>query len=296
MNEQPLVSIGIPTFNRPKGLRKTLIGITRQTYKNLEVIVSDNCSPGDEVNILMKELCSGDSRITFYRQTKNLGPTHNFKFVLEKAAGDYFMWAADDDKWLGDDFLSNLMTYAPLNILTFPDAVVNGGAFNLSFPLQIYENCESQFDYCKAFCSTGSGYPFYGIYNLPLFNRFGLRFQFDTDMQYYNEGTFLHKLFLAGPVKYVKDSKIEFSDNSNRPFSEVLLESFFEYFRRTILIYINADLPAEKKTDLVNTIFRNYTNHIKSLMLSGTKAQRFSKKIGIKRLKGAVKFLTKRHL
>ena len=45
---QPLVSIGIPTYDRPEGLRRTLAVRNGQTYANLEIIVSDNASPGDE--------------------------------------------------------------------------------------------------------------------------------------------------------------------------------------------------------------------------------------------------------
>jgi glycosyltransferase involved in cell wall biosynthesis len=95
----PLVSVGIPTYNRPDGLRRTLECITGQTYQNLEIIVSDNCSPGSETDDVIREFVSKDGRIQYYRQEKNQGPTNNLKFVLEKATGEYFMWAADDDEW-----------------------------------------------------------------------------------------------------------------------------------------------------------------------------------------------------
>ena len=38
-----------------------------------------------------------DSRIQYFRQKKNIGSFFNFQFVQEKANGEYFMWAADDD-------------------------------------------------------------------------------------------------------------------------------------------------------------------------------------------------------
>ena len=41
-----LVSIGIPIYNQPESLEKTLNSITKQTYQNLEIIISDNHSPG----------------------------------------------------------------------------------------------------------------------------------------------------------------------------------------------------------------------------------------------------------
>lgn len=96
---KPLVSIGIPTYNRPEGLRRTLECITGQTYKNLEIIVSDNCSPGEETQKVVQEFMEKDSRIQYHRQVENKGAAFNFRFVLEKATGEYFMWAADDDLW-----------------------------------------------------------------------------------------------------------------------------------------------------------------------------------------------------
>ena len=97
--KQPLVSIGIPTYNRPEGLRKTLECMTNQTYKKLEIIVSDNCSPGEETQNIMKEFADRDSRVKVYRQDANRGAVFNFRFVLDSSQGRYFMWAADDDYW-----------------------------------------------------------------------------------------------------------------------------------------------------------------------------------------------------
>ena len=104
---EPLVSVGIPTYNRPDGLRRTLECITGQTYKNLEIIVSDNCSPGTEIEEVVREFMARDSRIQYYRQGENKGPMFNFNFVLEKATGEYFLWAADDDIH-ERDFISSL--------------------------------------------------------------------------------------------------------------------------------------------------------------------------------------------
>ena len=111
-SESPLVSVGIPCYNRPDGLKRTLECITNQTYRNLEIIVSDNCSPGPEIEAVVKEFISKDSRIQYYRHGENKGLTFNFQFVLEKATGEYFMWAADDDI-CEPDFIRTLLT--PLN-------------------------------------------------------------------------------------------------------------------------------------------------------------------------------------
>ncbi len=95
----PLVSVGVPTYNRPGGLRRTLECITSQSYRNLEIIVSDNASPGSETMDVVSEYMSRDGRIKYVRQKENIGVIPNFQFVLQKSTGEYFMWAADDDEW-----------------------------------------------------------------------------------------------------------------------------------------------------------------------------------------------------
>lgn len=116
----PLVSVGIPTFNHPEGLEKALKCITSQTYRNLEIIISDNNSPGDKTGQVVSTYLEQDPRITYYKQEVNIGPSPNFQFVLEKSKGDYFMWAADDDEW--DPKYIEKCTYA---LMKNPDAVLS---------------------------------------------------------------------------------------------------------------------------------------------------------------------------
>ncbi len=100
----PLVSVGIPTFNRPEGLAAALANIRNQTYENLEIIVSDNASPDPAVSEVARAAAANDSRVSYFRQPLNLGPKANFEFVLTRSSGVFFMWAADDDAWC-DDFI-----------------------------------------------------------------------------------------------------------------------------------------------------------------------------------------------
>lgn len=93
-----LVSVGIPTYNRPDGLKRTLEQICAQTYTNLEIIVSDNCSPDPRVKEIAESFVKKDSRVTYYRQKENIGANNNFNFLIKQAKGALFMWAADDDE------------------------------------------------------------------------------------------------------------------------------------------------------------------------------------------------------
>ena len=88
----------MPIYNRPEMLVTALAGIRRQTYKNLEIIISDNASPDPQVAIICRQAQRDDPRIRYVRQTNNLGARANFDFVLKQATAPFFMWAADDDR------------------------------------------------------------------------------------------------------------------------------------------------------------------------------------------------------
>jgi glycosyltransferase involved in cell wall biosynthesis len=98
----PLVSIGVPTYNRAKGyLRKVIERSLGQTYSNIEVIVSDNCSI-DETPELVRSF--NDPRLRYFRQQTNLGANGNFNYCLRQARGAYFLLFHDDDM-IDEDFV-----------------------------------------------------------------------------------------------------------------------------------------------------------------------------------------------
>jgi glycosyltransferase involved in cell wall biosynthesis len=93
----PLVTIGIPTYNRINSLERAIKCAINQTYKNLEIIISDNATPGADVEILVKGYMRSDSRISFKKHTDNFGLEKNFQYVINVANGKYLLLAADDD-------------------------------------------------------------------------------------------------------------------------------------------------------------------------------------------------------
>lgn len=108
-NTRPgLVSIGIPTYRRPRELRRTLELLCAQSCRDLEILVSDNASPGDETRAVVEAFASTDARVRYVRQPENRGPIANFQYVLEHSRGEFFMWAADDD-WRAPTFVDALL-------------------------------------------------------------------------------------------------------------------------------------------------------------------------------------------
>lgn len=96
---EPLVTVGIPTFNRPAGLARTLDCICSQTHRNLEIVVSDNASTDPAVRATVDAFAAKDARIVYHRHSENIGAMSNFSSLPPKARGEFFMWAADDDRW-----------------------------------------------------------------------------------------------------------------------------------------------------------------------------------------------------
>lgn len=108
MSNQPLVSIGIPTFNRALTLRRAIESVLAQDYQNIEVVISDNAST-DETEAICLEACQRDSRIKYLRQPHNQGLIPNFCEARGQARGEFFMWLGDDD-WLEPGYLSRCMS------------------------------------------------------------------------------------------------------------------------------------------------------------------------------------------
>ncbi len=105
----PLVSIGIPTYNRADGyLKECIQSAVDQTYPHIEIIVSDNCST-DNTASLVKAI--DDPRIRFFRHSKNIGANNNFNHCLEQARGDYFLLLHDDDL-IDPDFVETCLAAA----------------------------------------------------------------------------------------------------------------------------------------------------------------------------------------
>jgi glycosyltransferase involved in cell wall biosynthesis len=105
----PLVTIAIPTYNRADSyLGCALESATNQTYGNVEVIVSDNCSTDST-----EEVVRGFSApcLRYFKHAENIGANGNFNFCVEQAKGDYFLLLPDDDL-IDEDFVELCMEAA----------------------------------------------------------------------------------------------------------------------------------------------------------------------------------------
>lgn len=108
-SSQPLVSIGIPTYNRPLELENVLSLLLKQTYRNIEIIILDNCSTIKDVEVIGHKFSEEHSNITYIRNTENFGVLKNTAECLKYAKGEYFCWVSDDD-WRSPEFIELLVS------------------------------------------------------------------------------------------------------------------------------------------------------------------------------------------
>lgn len=114
----PRVSIGLPVYNGEKYVREAIESVLAQTFKDFELIISDNAST-DQTEKICQEYAAKDPRVHYYRNAKNLGAAKNFNRVFELSSGEYFKWLAADD-CLKPRFISDCIKVLEAN----PDVVL----------------------------------------------------------------------------------------------------------------------------------------------------------------------------
>lgn len=90
----PLFTVAIPTYNRAEKLAYTMSCLLQQTYRDFELIVSDNGSPDHTADVVRR---FNDPRIRYIRHPENLGPIANWANCTDVARGDWFVFNQDDD-------------------------------------------------------------------------------------------------------------------------------------------------------------------------------------------------------
>lgn len=105
MDYKPLVSVGILTYNSAKYIVEALESVKNQTYQNIELIVSDDCSKDNTVEICRKWIEENRSRFvnaTLLTVEKNTGTSANCNRRLAACKGDWLKGCAGDDALFPD--------------------------------------------------------------------------------------------------------------------------------------------------------------------------------------------------
>ena len=93
-----LVSVIMPIYNAEKYLADTLNSIFAQDYKNVEIVLVDDCSKDNSARIISEQL-QEHPEIVYYLQEKNMGAGAARNKALELARGQYVAFLDSDDIW-----------------------------------------------------------------------------------------------------------------------------------------------------------------------------------------------------
>ncbi len=96
MNDSPKVSVCIPTYNYGQYLREAIESVLSQTFSNFELLVIDNCSIDNTMDI-MENYTKLDPRIKYVRNSCNVGMAQNFNECLRHASAPYIKILCADD-------------------------------------------------------------------------------------------------------------------------------------------------------------------------------------------------------
>lgn len=95
-NTLPRVSIGMPVYNGAEWIRATIDSVLAQTYRDLELVISDNAST-DATERICREYQQRDPRIRYFRNPSNVGVSGNFNKAFERSRGVFFKWSSCSD-------------------------------------------------------------------------------------------------------------------------------------------------------------------------------------------------------
>lgn len=116
MNKNKLVSVVLPTYNGSKFIRESIDSVIAQTYTNWELIIVNDCSTDDTLDII-NEYVQKDSRIRVISNSTNMKLPASLNIGFEDAKGEYYTWTSDDNIYHHDaleymvDFLDNNTIY-----------------------------------------------------------------------------------------------------------------------------------------------------------------------------------------
>jgi glycosyltransferase involved in cell wall biosynthesis len=117
-----LITTVIPTYRRPRLLRRAIKSVLAQTYPYFQVFVYDNAS-GDETALVVRELAKADPRVKYHCHPENIGGFKNFAYGMEHVETPFFSLLSDDDVLLPD-----MYQVALAGIHEFPEAMMSAAA------------------------------------------------------------------------------------------------------------------------------------------------------------------------
>ena len=135
---KPLVSIQIPTYNQKQYIKESLDSALAQSYENLQIIVSDDCSPNYDIFDYLKEY-KDNPKVVIIRNPQNVGRVANYHNTLYNfVQGEWFLNLDGDDYLTDRNFIKNAINVLLDNVNENP--LMYQGDHNLDVLKNKFEN------------------------------------------------------------------------------------------------------------------------------------------------------------
>ena len=159
----PLVSIIIPVYNAKNFVIESIESVVNQSYPNLEIIISDDCSTDGTQEVIKSYLKDKDSsQFKVFLNQENLGVTKNFRQCFNACTGEYIAIHAGDDVMLSDKIRTQVefMKNKPTCVITYHNIEVFDSETNkvLYYYNSIFQNIPRSGDvrkFIKYYCFSG---------------------------------------------------------------------------------------------------------------------------------------------
>lgn len=201
--EAPTLSVGLPVYNGEQFLAQSLDALLAQTYRDFELIISDNASTDSTADIC-REYAARDARIIYVRQAVNIGAAPNHNAVALLARGRYFKWASHDDLYaptLLERCVEMLEADPEPALVHAHDAIIDDqGEVLRTEPYSLDTANPRPSARLRSLLYVPGGNDFYGVIRINLLR------QVDPHGSYYNaDRTLVASLCLQGPFHQVPE-------------------------------------------------------------------------------------------
>lgn len=200
MRDNPLVTIIVTVYNKQNYIRKCLLSILNQGYKNINVLVIDDGSTDDSAEVI-KSICNHDTRFNYYYQ-ENRGVSSARNYGLNKAKGKYVLFI-DGDDFVDSDYVETFLKYKDFDLVVGGYRRIEEGRKSIeikpSEKVVFYEDFENSFFNKEAF--EYIGLPISKLFNLKIIKEHNLKFDTNTDL---GEDT----IFDFSYMKYISKVKL----------------------------------------------------------------------------------------
>lgn len=254
------ISIIITAYNVGKYIERAVRSVLSQTYKNIEVVVVEDCST-DNTEDIIEQLAKEDDRIKIIYHENNKGAGWGRRDGIEASTGDYFI-TVDGDDWLDEDFIESLVKKAEE---TGAD-VVSGGI-----------TCNKDGGYWAATCygdliceGEDKVLKFWGekivfMNNKIIKRELGIKVPYCTRRFIEDTPTIIPILWYANKVAYVSNVGYHYRDNENslthqanafkyalyRGLCALDLIEFFNINDKTILEKLPMQMMLQQQLDII---------------------------------------------